>query len=213
LRSAGFEATVVGLGGSALELMRSDPAWDLVLLDLGLPDMDGQQVCATMRAMSDVPVIIVSARGEEVDKVIGLELGADDYLAKPFGTRELLARVRAVLRRSRQSQFPAVRDSRAVGDLVIDRRTRRVYVAGVEVGLTAKEFDLLSCLATDPGAVFTRGDLISRVWDVNWYGTTKTLDAHVATLRRKLGSPAWIEAVRGVGFRLVGLSGTASGPA
>lgn len=202
LRSAGFEVIHVATGAQAVAGYESDPGIDMVLLDLGLPDMDGQQVCAQIRANSAVPIIIVSARDDEVDKVISLELGADDYLAKPFGTRELSARIRAVARRARPTPATRGRESRQVGDLVVDRRARRVFLRDLEIHLTAKEFDLLSYLAEDPGAVCTRTDLINNVWDVNWFGTTKTLDAHVAALRKKLGSAQWVEAVRGVGFRL-----------
>lgn len=202
LKGNGFEVIHVATGSEAVARHTGDTNIDMVLLDLGLPDLDGQEVCARIRAVSAVPIIIVSARDDEIDKVISLELGADDYLAKPFGTRELLARIRAVARRAQPNPHGRARDSRQIGDLIIDRRSRRVLFAGTELHLTAKEFDLLSYLAEDPGAVCTRTELINNVWDVNWFGTTKTLDAHVAALRKKLGSPAWVEAVRGVGFRL-----------
>jgi DNA-binding response OmpR family regulator len=152
-----------------------------------------------------VPILVVTARGEEVDKVLGLELGADDYLVKPFGFRELLARIRAVSRRTtgdrRGGAAPAA-EPLALGPLVIDRRTRRVTADHAEVTLTPKEYDLLVFLAADPGAVRTREEILEEVWDPHWYGPTKTLDVHVASLRKKLGNPAWIETVRGVGFRL-----------
>jgi DNA-binding response OmpR family regulator len=171
-----------------------------VLLDLRLPDVDGFEVCRRIRAVADVPIIVVSARGEEVDRVLGLELGADDYVVKPFGFRELLARIRAVTRRT-QSR-PAAAATITVGPLTIDRRTRTVTVDGEDVALTQKEFDLLALLAEDPGAVRPRMQILEEVWDPHWYGPTKTLDVHVATLRKKLGRPEWIETVRGVGFRL-----------
>lgn len=218
LKSNGFEVIHVATGAEAVARHASDTSIDMVLLDLGLPDLDGQEVCARIRAASSVPIIVVSARDDEIDKVISLELGADDYLAKPFGTRELSARIRAVARRAQPHTPSRARDSRQIGDLIIDRRSRRVFLAGQQLHLTAKEFDLLSYLAEDPGAVCTRTELINNVWDVNWFGTTKTLDAHVAALRKKLGSPLWVEAVRGVGFRLgepesPGRAGARSAPA
>ena len=196
LAREGFVVRRAPDGASALA---ADPG-DLVLLDLGLPDVDGFEVCRTLRARSSVPIIVLSARGEEVDRVIGLELGADDYLVKPFGLRELIARIRAVTRRV--DRRPDV-DTIDVGDLRIDRRAHQVSIAGRAVTLTPKEYDLLVCLARDPGAVRTRGEIIDEVWDTHWYGPTKTLDVHVASLRRKLGDPAFVETVRGVGYRLV----------
>lgn len=255
------------------------PYGDVVLLDLGLPDMDGIDVCRGIRRVSDVPVIILSARGEEADRVLGLELGADDYLAKPFSVRELVARVRAVTRRTQRTEAaaepsgvaapagmaasvdmtapldmaasaergrtealverlrteaaassavtrspappsappaplsretapgPAYEESApspsyAPGPLVVDRRTRQVWVGEVPVTLTPKEFELLALLTEDPGAVYSRQQILDRVWDPHYEGPTKTLDVHVAALRRKLGHPAWIQTLRGVGFRL-----------
>ncbi|MFG2131902.1 response regulator transcription factor [Streptomyces sp. NPDC048751] len=282
------------------------PYGDVVLLDLGLPDVDGIDVCRGIRRTSDVPIIILSARGEEADRVLGLELGADDYLAKPFSMRELVARVRAVTRRTQRapgaggspgefagaawngepgprslggewfggaasggaafgespagasyrpvdaerpytapqnfendpfgtgphlsepsSRFPesdrfsepSNRFSEPVrspepapapppgagggpGPLVVDRRTRQVWVGDSPVALTPKEFELLALLTEDPGAVYSRQQILDRVWDPHYEGPTKTLDVHVATLRRKLGNPAWIQTLRGVGFRL-----------
>ena len=192
----GFEVERVATGADALTA--AEP--DVVLLDLRLPDMDGLEVCRELRLRGEVPIIMVTARGEEVDRVVGLELGADDYLVKPFGFRELVARIRAVTRRTERSNG----ESRplAVGRLAVDARTRRATLDSVELGLTPKEFDLLAALATDPGAVVSRRRLLEQVWETNWYGSTKTIDVHVAALRRKLGDCAWIEAVRGVGFRL-----------
>jgi two-component system response regulator RegX3 len=160
-------------------------------------------VCRRLRARSDVPIIVVTARGEEVDKVLGLELGADDYLVKPFGFRELLARIRAVTRRTERRAGNNAGGPIELGPLALDRRSHRVTLDGIEVALTPKEYDLLLYLATDPGAVRTRQEIVEEVWDPHWYGPTKTLDVHVAALRKKLGDPAWIETVRGVGFRLV----------
>jgi DNA-binding response OmpR family regulator len=191
----------VATGAAALAAL---PA-DVVLLDLGLPDMDGRDVCRAMREVSEVPIIVVSARGEELDRVLLLELGADDYLVKPFGLSELVARIRAVTRRSRGGTR-AVSDggtAPSLGPLSVDRRAHRVTLDGVEIALTPKEYDLVALLAGDPGRVFTRTEIFDEVWDPHWYGPTKTLDVHVASVRRKLGDPAWIETVRGVGFRLV----------
>ncbi len=202
LRDAGFTVTHAATGAAALS---ADPA-DAVLLDLGLPDMDGRDVCRVLRNRGNVPIIMLTARGDEFDRVLGLELGADDYVTKPFSLRELVARIRAVTRRAGSSAPGAavhdVGDAQAIGPLEIDRRTRRVRLDGAEVILTAKEFDLLAYLAVDPGAVCTRTDILENVWDVNWFGPTKTVDAHIAAIRKKLGHPGWIEAVRGIGFRL-----------
>jgi DNA-binding response OmpR family regulator len=193
----GFEVLRASTGAAAL----SAPTPDVVLLDLGLPDVDGYTVCRQLRARSSVPILVVTARGEEVDRVIGLELGADDYIVKPFGLRELVARIRAVMRRAAEQPVPE-QQVQVLGELVVDRRTRRVLVHGEEVMLSPKEFDLLALLAVDPGAVVTRQTILEEVWDPHWYGPTKTVDVHVASLRRKLGHPGWVETVRRVGLRL-----------
>ncbi len=196
LRSEGFDVTRVATGEDALEAALPD----LVLLDLRLPGIDGTEVCRRLRSRSDVPIIMVTAKGEEVDRVVGLELGADDYIVKPFGFRELLARIRAVMRRTR----PSGDGSRMrLGRLEVDVRGRRATVDGDALPLTTKEFDLLALLASEPGAVVSRRRILREVWDTEWYGPTKTVDVHVASLRRKLGDPGWIETVRGVGLRLV----------
>ncbi len=195
LRRHGLEVDHVSTGKEALEA----PTPDVVLLDLGLPDIDGLDICRELRGRSSVPIIVVSARGEETERVVGLEVGADDYLVKPFGLRELVARIRAVTRRVNNAP---VAGPQVIGDLAIDRRTRRVTVGGDEVSLAPKEFDLLALLAEDPGAVVTRHVILSEVWDPHWYGPTRTLDVHVAALRKKLGSADWIETVRSVGYRL-----------
>jgi two-component system, OmpR family, response regulator RegX3 len=196
LRREGFEVDRAATGRAALELA----AADVVLLDLRLPDMDGLDVCRRLRERSDVAIIVVTARGEEADRVVGLELGADDYVVKPFGLRELIARIRAVTRRTaaREAHSEPLR----VGELAVDERARRVTLGGRELGLTPKEFDLLAALARDPGAAVSRRRLLEDVWETSWYGSSKTIDVHVASLRRKLGDPGWIETVRGVGFRL-----------
>ena len=206
LTAAGFTVRHVGTGTAAV----AGPYGDVVLLDLGLPDMDGYDVCRTIRSSSNVPIIVITARGEELDRVLGLELGADDYVVKPFGSRELLARIRAVARRAGDGAGAAAGAAEqapiVAGPLRIDRRTHRASVqagsATHELALTPKEFALLAFLAEDPGAVRTRSDIVEHVWDANWFGPTKTVDAHVAGLRRKLGDAVCIEAVRGIGFRL-----------
>jgi two-component system, OmpR family, response regulator RegX3 len=199
LQREGFEVELVGTGAAAL----AAGDCDLVLLDLGLPDLDGRAVCRELRARSRVPIIVVTARSEEIDRVSLLESGADDYVVKPFGFRELVARIRAVLRRS-GGDGPGRADAAPldVGPLHIDVRSRTVTFNGAAVALTPKEHDLLAYLARDPGAVVTREKIMEDVWDENWWGSTKTLDVHIASLRKKL-APEVIETVRGVGFRLV----------
>jgi DNA-binding response OmpR family regulator len=194
LGRAGCRVTAVDSGGKALA---ADPV-DLVILDLGLHDMDGTEVCRRLRAVGDVPIIVVTARSDEHDKVAALDLGADDYLAKPFGFAELTARMRAVLRRSRARTDHPVQH----GPLRIDLAERRVEVSGVEILLTAKEFGILACLAAEPGRVVSREEIFAAVWDEHWYGPTRVLDVHMVSLRRKLGDPALIETVYGIGFRL-----------
>ena len=196
LRREGFVVERAATGAEALAAASAD----LVLLDLRLPDIDGLDVCRSLRERSDVPIIIVTARGEESDRVVGLELGADDYLVKPFGLRELIARIRAVTRRT--SARGSVHEPLRVGALEIDERARRATLDGAVLELTPKEFDLLAALARDPGAAISRRRLLEDVWETSWYGSSKTIDVHVAALRRKLGDPGWIETVRGVGFRL-----------
>ena len=195
LRREAFDVSRVATGAAAL----AAPLPDLVLLDLRLPDIDGTEVCRLLRARSDVPIIVVTAKGEEVDRVVGLELGADDYVIKPFGFRELLARIRAVLRRTHRGAD----DVRLrAGSLELDLRSRRATLDGRELALTPQEFDLLALLASDPGAVVSRDHMLREVWNTEWFGPTKTIDVHVASLRKKLGDPRWIETVRGVGLRL-----------
>ncbi|WP_042410942.1 response regulator transcription factor [Streptacidiphilus carbonis] len=195
LERAGYAAQCVETGQAALA---AEPVPDLVLLDLGLPDVDGVEVCRMLRRRSDVAVIVVTARGEEGDRVAALDQGADDYLVKPFGLAELLARIRAVLRRTRPTAPELLQHS----GLVVDPRTRKVTVDGAEIALTAKEFDILECLAVDPGRVVTRQEILERAWDAHWYGPSKVLDVHMAALRRKLGRPGLVETVYGRGFRL-----------
>ncbi len=195
LRREGFEVERVASGQAALEA----PEPDIVLLDVGLPDMDGFSVARELRARSAVPIIMVTAKGEEVDRVVGLELGADDYIVKPFGFRELLARIRAVMRRT--NERPTARHAR-IGPLELDVRGRRASIDAHELDLTPKEFDLLALLAREPGTVVSRAEILQEVWQTTWFGSAKTIDVHVAALRKKLGNPSWIETVRGVGLRL-----------
>jgi DNA-binding response OmpR family regulator len=211
LERAGFEAIVAGTGERALELADLvEP--DLVLLDLNLPDRDGRDVCRELRRESDVPIVMLTARGTETDRIVGLELGADDYVVKPFSSAEVISRIRAVLRRSggTRARLSVIR----IGGLELDEGARLVTLDGQSLGLTRKEFDLLLELARHPGEVVRREDLMARVWDVNWFGSTKTLDVHIRSLRKKLGdkptAPRFIETVRGVGFRFA--PGEVEGP-
>jgi two-component system, OmpR family, response regulator RegX3 len=202
----GFDTEVADTAAAALELARRlEP--DLVLLDVMLPDGSGYDVCRELRAESRVPIIMLTARGEETDRIVGLELGADDYIVKPFSAREVVARIRAVLRRS-DEQRTAPREPIALGPLTLDPGRRSVSLDGNELDLTRREFELLELLMSEAGSVVTRERLIDEVWDVNWFGSTKTLDVHVSGLRRKLGddssSPRFIHTVRGVGFRFAG---------
>ena len=196
LRREGYDVSRTATGEGALG---ASPA-DLVLLDLRLPDIDGLDVCRQLRERSRVPIIVLTARGEEADRVVGLELGADDYVVKPYGLRELIARIRAVTRRA--GSFDGTVGPLRAGELEVDERARRATLAGRELELTPKEFELLAALARDPGAAVSRQRLLAEVWQTSWYGSSKTIDVHVAALRRKLGDPGWIETVRGVGFRL-----------
>ncbi|MGW1764827.1 response regulator transcription factor [Streptomyces sp. NPDC002073] len=193
----GHLAESVATGGKALQTHHQA---DLILLDLDLPDLDGLEVCRGIRAVSSTPVIAVTARGSELDRVLGLQAGADDYMVKPYGFRELLARIEAVMRRARPRQAAA----RTIehGPLVIDATTRETTLHGRPVDLTRKEFDLLHLLASQPGAVISRRQLMTQVWDDAWSHRGRTIDTHVSSLRGKLGSSSWIITVRGVGFRL-----------
>ncbi|KPI26594.1 two component transcriptional regulator, winged helix family [Actinobacteria bacterium OV320] len=209
LKRYGFEVDWVTTGAAALA--HSGP-YDVVLLDLGLPDTDGLDVCKALRERGDVPIIVISARSDETDRVVGLELGADDYVSKPFGVREVIARIRAVMRRVRRGTA----DEGTTGGadrygtrLTVDRKAARVHVDGGEIALAPKEYDLLSFLTEEPGALMSREQIMEAVWDANWFGPTKTLDVHVAALRRKFAGVVAIEAVRGVGFRLEIVGGAA----
>ena len=202
LRSEGFDTLVAGTVAEALEQARRDP--DLVLLDVMLPDGSGFDVCRELRQGSQVPIIMLTARGEEADRVVGLELGADDYVVKPFSGREVVARIRAVLRRV---AAPEPTDDRPleVGDVRLDPARHEVTLGGDRLELSRKEYELLRLLMRNAGSVVTRERLIDEVWDPNWFGSTKTLDVHVSGIRRKLGDnpaePRYLHTVRGVGFR------------
>ena len=204
LETEGFETHVAETAAEALELAaRLRP--DLVLLDLMLPDGSGFDVCRRLRGDSEVPIIMLTARGDEADRVAGLELGADDYIVKPFSAREVVARIRAVLRRVSRAGDGAGSGPLEIGELKLDAAAHVVTLAGEPVELTRKEFDLLELLMRNAGVVVTRERLLDEVWDVSWFGSTKTLDVHVGALRRKLGddpsAPRWVHTVRGVGFR------------
>jgi two-component system response regulator RegX3 len=203
LEREGFEVVWAATAAAGLQAFRSQEP-DVVLLDVMLPDGDGRDVLRELRSSSTVPVIMLTARGEEIDRVLGLELGADDYVTKPFSAAELVARLRAVLRRARApaSERAASLD---VGDVSLSRETRMVSRAGKAIDLTVKEFDLLAMLLENAGRVVRRADLMREVWDTSWLGSTKTLDVHVSSLRKKLGDdpgdPRYVHTVRGVGFR------------
>ncbi len=204
LSREGFDPAVADTAAGGVEAFRSRSP-DLVLLDVMLPDGDGREVLREIRSLSRTPVILLTARGEELDKVVGLELGADDYVVKPFGAAELIARIRAVLRRTSAAEQTAAASSLQVGDVTMNLDTHSVSHADEVLDLTLKEFDLLHMLIERAGRVVSRTDLMDEVWDTNWYGSTKTLDVHVSSLRKKLGDdpekPRYIHTVRGVGFR------------
>ncbi|HZB35784.1 MAG TPA: response regulator transcription factor [Gaiellaceae bacterium] len=204
LRREGFDTAVSTTAAESLEAFeRARP--DLVLLDVMLPDGSGFEVCRELRGRSRVPIIMLTARGEEADRVAGLELGADDYVVKPFSARELVARVRAVLRRAAEAGERRAEGVTEIGDLVVDPGRRSASFRGEELELSRKEFDLLRLLVESAGSVVTRERLLEEVWNTNWFGSTKTLDVHVSGLRKKLGDdptePRYIHTVRGVGFR------------
>ena len=204
LQREGFRAQVAGSLADGLEMARSHhPA--IVLLDVMLPDGSGFDLLRELRADGRTPVIMLTARGDEADRVLGLELGADDYVVKPFSGRELVARIRAVLRRTSAVAAPAAPGPLRIGDLELDASARTAALEGSALDLTRKEFDLLALLMGQAGTVVSRERLIDEVWDVNWFGSTKTLDVHVSGLRKKLGddssNPRYLHTVRGVGFR------------
>jgi two-component system response regulator RegX3 len=207
LEREGFRAEVAHTAADSLDLAgRVSP--DLVLLDLMLPDGSGLDVCRQLRTSSRVPIIMLTARGDEADRIVGLELGADDYVVKPFSAREVVARIRAVLRRAADTPTAQSEGALELGDVRLDPARREATKAGEPLELSRKEFELLHLLMREAGSVVTRERLIDEVWDVNWFGSTKTLDVHVSALRKKLGDdpnePRYLHTVRGVGFRFAG---------
>jgi DNA-binding response OmpR family regulator len=195
LRRSGYE---VDHATTAMDALSAPPA-DLVLLDLGLPDSDGVEVCRQLQADSDVAVIMLTARGEERDRVAGLRCGADDYVVKPFSYAELQARIEAVLRRAR----PRAGGVSTIGRLRVDFERHQAYADDQPIALTRKEFQLLGILAAEPEVTVRRERLLTEVWRTSWRGTSRTLDVHMATLRAKIGTAAQIETVRGVGYRII----------
>jgi DNA-binding response OmpR family regulator len=193
----GYRVIWVRSGEEALAELERHPI-RLVLLDLGLPGKDGFVVCRDMRARSQVPILMLTARDEEPDRIVGLEVGADDYITKPFSPRELVARMKAVLRRTDPQER---RETLTLGDVVLDRSSRDVTVDGTPVELTTKEFDLLAFFMANAGVVVSRDLLLDRVWGVEYPGGTRTVDVHVAQLRRKLGRPELIRTLRGAGYK------------
>ena len=207
LRKAGLEVAVRHDGTEAVAAVR-DFIPDVLVLDLGLPGLDGIEVCRQVRTFSDCHVLMLTARDDEVDKIVGLSVGADDYVTKPFSPRELVARVQAMLRRARTgAPEPAPgRQARVIGDLVVDESSREVHLAGEPVGLTRIEFDLLASLAAHPQLVLSRQQLVERVWDTHWTGDEHLIDVHIGRIRKKLGdeasNPRFIYTVRGIGYRM-----------
>jgi DNA-binding response OmpR family regulator len=199
LTKDGYRVIWVRSGEEALAELERHPV-RLVLLDIGLPGQDGFDVCRAMRARSQVPILMVTARDEEPDRIVGLEVGADDYITKPFSPRELVARMKAVLRRSEPQER---RDVFSLGDVVLDRESHDVTVGGRPVELTAKEFDLLAYFMANTGVLVSRDLLLDRVWGLEYPGGTRTVDVHVAQLRRKLGRPDLIRTLRGAGYKAV----------
>jgi len=199
LRREGYRVLLATDGDKGLEIFKQEDPW-IVILDVGLPGTrDGFDVCREIRSRSSVPVLFLTARDDEVDRILGLELGADDYLVKPFSPRELVARVRAILRRTREG--PAPQEIVAVGDLEVDLRRREARQRGAAVALTTREFDLLAFLANNLGLALSRQQLLDGVWGSDWYGDERTVDVHVAQLRKKLGSDLPLATVWGVGYR------------
>jgi DNA-binding response OmpR family regulator len=198
LAREGFRVLKTGTGEGGLRAVREHRP-RLVVLDVGLPDVDGLEVCKRLRATSQIPVIFLTARDSEVDRVLGLELGGDDYLTKPFSPAELVARVKAVLRRVDGGAAPEVMQ---IGEVAIDAGRREVRVAGDAVEFTTKEFDLLRYLAERPGLALSRQQILDGVWGYDWYGDARTVDVHIAQVRKKLGEAVQIKTVRGVGYRL-----------
>jgi DNA-binding response OmpR family regulator len=208
LAREGFVPEVAGTLASARSAFEQGEP-DVILLDVMLPDGDGRDFCREVRRSSDVPIVMLTARGEEVDRIVGLELGADDYVVKPFSARELSARIRAIQRRGRSTS--ARRAPISIGDITLDPSSREVSKGGVPIELAAKEFDLLAVLMSRAGQVIPREEIMDEVWDPHWFGPTKTLDVHISWLRKKIedepSNPRYITTIRGVGFRFVAPEG------
>jgi len=205
LQKEGFQVDEAENGNVAMEKFRVGQ-YDAIILDLMMPDMDGLELCREIRKISDVPVVMLTARGEEIDRVLGLELGADDYVVKPFSPRELVARVKAILRRVRKGDSaPNGQVFFEGGGMIINDETRRVTVVGELINLTPKEYDLLSCLARHPGRVFTREQLLKQVWGYDFYGEARTVDTHITRLREKIsrvnGDQQYVSTVWGMGYK------------
>ncbi|MEE9278258.1 MAG: response regulator transcription factor [Dehalococcoidia bacterium] len=202
LEKEGFRVTTADDGEAALAAVRAAPP-HLIVLDVMMPKLDGLEVCRAIRKDSDLPILMLTARSDDIDRIVGLELGADDYLGKPFNPRELTARVKAILRRSEGNRSPR-RGAVTVGSLTIDWQRREATIAAEPLTLRTKEFDLLRALAEHEGVVLTREQLLERVWGYDYYGETRTVDVHVTQVRRKLGDHGVsIQTVRGVGYKLV----------
>ncbi len=202
LRRDGFDVVWARSGEQALEELSRHPV-RLVVLDIGLPGIDGFEVCRRLRGRTGVPILMLSARDDEVDRVAGLEAGADDYVVKPFSPRELVARVKAILRRAPDGGAVRHGATLAVDDVELDHASRTVSVAGEPIELTSREFDLLAALLAHPGVVLSRDRLLELAWQGEFAGGTRTVDVHVAQLRRKLDRPGLVETVRGAGYKVV----------
>jgi len=203
LKAEGYEVQTAQRGREAAELARNTSP-GLIVLDVGLPDIDGFEVCRMVRTFSDVPVIFLTSRSDEIDRVVGLEIGGDDYMVKPFSPRELLARIKAIRRRNQRPETRAVADSKAqfrYGPIAIDAEKFQIRCHGREVPLTAQEFKLLELLVKHPGRVFTRQQVLDRAWGDDVFVADRTIDVHVKSLRKKFGDLEFIETVRGVGYR------------
>lgn len=204
LKAEGYEVQTARRGREATGLARRSPP-GLIVLDVGLPDVDGFEVCRTVRTFSDVPVIFLTSRSDEIDRVVGLEIGGDDYVVKPFSPRELLARIKAIRRRNDRATAPAPANPSeselSYGPLTIDSEKFRVHCHGKEIILTAQEFKLLELLISHPGRVFTRAQVLNRAWGDGGLVTDRTIDVHVKSLRKKFGKFEFIETVRGIGYR------------
>jgi len=207
LESEGFEIAEASNGADGLSRIRAISP-DLVILDIGLPDVDGIELLRQIRSTSEIPVIMLTARAEELDRVVGLSVGADDYVTKPFSPRELVARIKAVLRRGRALAGQPVSEVLEFDGLSIDTAARTVERDGLTVGLSALEFDLLASLSAAPGRVFTRAQLLERVWGFDYFGVERVVDVHIGNIRKVLGDdpadPSFIGTVRGVGYKFVG---------